>query len=396
MLLDLDPTNAKLKDIAAGLQGKRQARTELMVRRKNGAWFWVELEVVSVQSNAEEVTHWVAVGRDITQRKNAEDMIRHLAFYDALTDLPNRQLLLDRLQRALAESARTGQFGALMFIDLDNFKILNDTLGHHMGDQLLQKVAQRLSQSVRKTDTVARLGGDEFVVMVDDLSTDRDAAAYKARALAEKVLNTLREPFQLNGHQHFATPSIGVTSFCCNQSDVGELLKQADLAMYQAKSLGRNTLCFFDPAMQATVSNNAAVSVDLREGLRARQFVVHYQPQVDRDGVIASVEALVRWNHPRRGLAMPARLHSCGRRHWPDPAAGPVGAGDRLRPARGLGERPGHERTERLGQRQRAPVPPPRFRRHGDGSDPAHPHPPAQAQTGTDRKPAGRPDGDHD
>lgn len=306
MLLDLDPTNAKLKDIAAGLQGKQQARTELMVRRKNGAWFWVELEVVSVQPNAEEVTHWVAVGRDITQRKNAEDMIRHLAFYDALTDLPNRQLLLDRLQRALAESARTGQFGALMFIDLDNFKILNDTLGHHMGDQLLQKVAARLTQSVRKTDTVARLGGDEFVVMVDDLSTDREAAVYKARALAEKVLHTLREPFQLTGHQHFATPSIGVTSFCRNQSDVGELLKQADLAMYQAKTLGRNTLCFFDPAMQASVSNNAAVSVDLREGLQEQQFVVHYQPQVDRDGAIASVEALVRWNHPRHGLVMPA------------------------------------------------------------------------------------------
>jgi diguanylate cyclase (GGDEF)-like protein/PAS domain S-box-containing protein len=306
MLLDLDPTNAKLKDIAAGIQGKRQARTEVMVRRKNGAWFWVELEVVSVQSSAEEVTHWVAVGRDITQRKNAEDMIRHLAFYDALTDLPNRQLLLDRLQRALAESARTGQFGALMFIDLDNFKILNDTLGHHMGDQLLQKVASRLTQSVRKTDTVARLGGDEFVVMVDDLSTDREAAAFKARALAEKVLNTLREPFHLNGHQHFATPSIGVTSFCCNQSDVSELLKQADLAMYQAKSLGRNTLCFFDPAMQATVSTNAAVSADLRQGLQTQQFVVLYQPQVDRDGHTRSVEALVRWNHPRHGLVMPA------------------------------------------------------------------------------------------
>jgi diguanylate cyclase (GGDEF)-like protein len=254
------------------------------------------------------VTHWVAVGRDITQRKNAEDMIRHLAFYDALTDLPNRQLLLDSLQRALAESARTGQHGALLFIDLDNFKILNDTLGHHIGDQLLQKVAQRLTQSVRKSDTVARLGGDEFVVMVDDLSTDAEAAAFKARVLAEKVLNTLREPFQLTGHQHFATPSIGVTSFCGNESDVGELLKQADLAMYQAKTLGRNTLCFFDPAMQASMSHNAAVGVDLREGLHTQQFVVHYQPQVDRHGRVRSVEALVRWKHPQRGLVSPAEF----------------------------------------------------------------------------------------
>ncbi len=308
MLLELDPAITKLRQLAQSLQQTRQARTELMIRRKNGAMFWVELEVVSVQATAEEITHWVAVGRDITQRKTAEDMIRHLAFYDALTDLPNRQLLLDRLQQALAASARSGQHGALMFIDLDNFKILNDTLGHHMGDQLLQKVAQRLTRSVRKTDMVARLGGDEFVVMVDDLSTDAGAAAFKARALAEKVLNTLREPFQLTGHQHFATPSIGVTSFIGQQSDVGELLKQADLAMYQAKSMGRNTVCFFDPAMQATVSANATVGSDLRMALNERQFVVHYQPQVDRVGVITGVEALVRWQHPQRGLIRPAEF----------------------------------------------------------------------------------------
>jgi diguanylate cyclase (GGDEF)-like protein/PAS domain S-box-containing protein len=306
MLLELDPAITKLRELAQSLQHTQQARTELMVRRKNGALFWVELEVVSVQATAEEITHWVAVGRDITQRKTAEDMIRHLAFYDALTDLPNRQLLLDRLQQALAASARSGQHGALMFIDLDNFKVLNDTLGHHMGDQLLQKVAARLTKSVRKTDMVARLGGDEFVVMVDDLSTDPDAAAFKARALAEKVLNTLREPFQLTGHQHFATPSIGVTSFTGQQSDVGELLKQADLAMYQAKSLGRNTLCFFDPNMQATVSANATVGSDLRVALNEQQFVVYYQPQVDRVGVITGVEALVRWQHPQRGLMTPA------------------------------------------------------------------------------------------
>lgn len=306
ILLELDPAMVKVLEMAKGLQETRQARTELMIRRKNGVSFWVELEVVSVQASAEEVTHWVAVGRDITQRKNAEDMIRHLAFYDPLTDLPNRQLLLDRLQKALSQSARTGQHGALMFIDLDNFKILNDTLGHHIGDQLLRQVAQRLTKSVRKTDTVARLGGDEFVVMVDDLSTDADAAASKLRALSEKVLNVLREPFQIAGHQHFATPSIGVASFSGEQSDVSDLLKQADLAMYQAKGLGRNTLCFFDPDMQATVSANAAVGAALRVGLREKQFVVHYQPQVDRLGTITGVEALVRWQHPEKGLIKPA------------------------------------------------------------------------------------------
>jgi diguanylate cyclase (GGDEF)-like protein/PAS domain S-box-containing protein len=251
MLFDLEAVGTRLHDLARGLRDTRKARTELLVRRKSGTQFWVELEVVSVQAAADEVSHWVAVGRDITQRKTAEDMIRHLAFYDPLTDLPNRQLLLDRLQKATASSARSGQHGALLFIDLDNFKILNDTLGHHMGDQLLKKVAQRLSASVRKTDLVARLGGDEFVVMADDLSNDPAAAAHKARVLGEKVLNTLREPFGLNGHQHFATPSIGVAIFSGTQADVGELLKQADLAMYQSKALGRNTLCFFDPAMQS-------------------------------------------------------------------------------------------------------------------------------------------------
>ncbi len=306
MLLDNNPATARLSETALGLRQKWQARTELMVHHKNGKAFWVELEIVAVQATAEEITHWVAVGRDITQRKTAEDMIRHMALYDPLTDLPNRQLLLDRLQLALAQSARSGQHGALMFIDLDNFKILNDTLGHHMGDQLLQKVAARLTQSVRKTDLVARLGGDEFVIMVDDLSTDAAAAAYKSRALAEKVLNMLREPFQIADHQHFATPSIGVTPFNGEQNDAGELLKQADLAMYQAKSLGRNTLCFFDPAMQATMTSNATISADLRVALREQQFVVHYQPQVDRQGVISGVEALVRWQHPIKGLIRPA------------------------------------------------------------------------------------------
>ena len=305
-LLEQEPASSKLLEMANRLRESPQARTELMVHRKTGKSFWVELEVVSAQASAEAVTHWVAVGRDITQRKNAEDMIRHLAFYDPLTDLPNRQLLLDRLQKALSQSARTGQHGALMFIDLDNFKILNDTLGHHVGDQLLRQVAQRLTNCVRKTDTVARLGGDEFVVMVDDLSTDPEAAASKSRALSEKVLNVLREPFQIAGHQHFATPSIGVAGFSGDQSDVSELLKQADLAMYQAKGLGRNTLCYFDPNMQATVSANAAVGVALRVGLREKQFVVHYQPQVDRLGVITGVEALVRWQHPEKGLIRPA------------------------------------------------------------------------------------------
>ncbi|TNF61976.1 MAG: EAL domain-containing protein [Burkholderiales bacterium] len=305
MLLDLAPALERLRELGSEHAPRRQARTELLMHRKNGTMFWVELELVGVQAETGDFSHWVAVGRDITQRKAAEDMIRHMALYDPLTDLPNRQLLIERLQRALGQSERSGQHGALMFIDLDNFKILNDTLGHHVGDELLQKVATRLMQSVRKTDTVARLGGDEFVVMVDDLSTDPSAAAFKARVLAEKVLNVLREPFLIDNHQHFATPSIGVTSFVGLNVQVSELLKQADLAMYQAKNQGRNTVCFFDPAMQAAVSANASISAELRTGLQEHQFVLHYQPQVDRQGVITGVEALVRWRHPTRGLVPP-------------------------------------------------------------------------------------------
>ena len=308
LLLGLDPAVGKLREMAAALQRTRKARAELEVRRKNQTSFWVELEVVTVQADAQAVTHWVAVGRDITQRKTAEDMIRHLALYDPLTDLPNRQLLMERLQKALFQSARSGQHGALMFIDLDNFKIINDTLGHHVGDQLLKLVAIRLTQSVRKTDTVARLGGDEFVVMVDDLSTDAEAAARKAQTLADKVLSMLREPFQIAGHQHYATPSIGVTAFIGQRDDVGELLKQADLAMYQAKSLGRNNVCFFDPVLQSRMGADAAISSDLRVALREQQFVLYYQPQVDRRGVIIGVEALVRWEHPTQGLVLPAEF----------------------------------------------------------------------------------------
>jgi diguanylate cyclase (GGDEF)-like protein/PAS domain S-box-containing protein len=308
LLLGLDPAVGKLREMAAALQRTRKARAELEVRRKNQTSFWVELEVVTVQADAQAATHWVAVGRDITQRKTAEDMIRHLALYDPLTDLPNRQLLMERLQKALFQSARSGQHGALMFIDLDNFKIINDTLGHHVGDQLLKLVAIRLTQSVRKTDTVARLGGDEFVVMVDDLSTDAEAAARKAQTLADKVLSMLREPFQIAGHQHYATPSIGVTAFIGQRDDVGELLKQADLAMYQAKSLGRNNVCFFDPVLQSRMGADAAISADLRVALREQQFVLYYQPQVDRRGVIIGVEALVRWQHPTQGLVLPAEF----------------------------------------------------------------------------------------
>ncbi|MDQ3059336.1 MAG: EAL domain-containing protein [Pseudomonadota bacterium] len=304
-LLGPEATPGELERMAAALQHKRQVHRELRIYRKDASSFWLELEVVRVLAPAGELTHWVAVGRDITQRKAAADAFHNLAFYDPLTNLPNRLLLLKRLGNLLAQSAQSRRQGALMFIDVDKLKVLNDTLGHHKGDLLLQQVAERLSNCVRKSDTVARLGGDEFVVMLKDLGDDPAAAALRARSLAEKVLNELREPFDLGGHQHYTTSSIGLTSLNGQHDSVSDVLKQADLAMYQAKTSGRNTVCFFDPDMQEAVSANAAVSTELHVALREHQFELHYQPQVNRQGRVIGVEALLRWQHPVRGLLGP-------------------------------------------------------------------------------------------
>jgi diguanylate cyclase (GGDEF)-like protein len=247
----------------------------------------------------------VAVGRDITQRRAVVAEIQHLAFVDPLTQLPNRLVLIDRLEAALRHAAADGEFGALMFIDLDNFKNLNDTLGHDKGDLLLQQVAQRLLTSVRDTDTVARLGGDEFVVMLEKLGRGQDAAARSSGIAAGKVLEALGRPYLLAGSEHYSSCSIGVTPFGGRPQTVSDLLKQADLAMYQAKSAGRDRVCFFNPDMQAAATAGAALSSDLRQALRDMQFVLHYQPQVDRDGTMSGVEALVRWQHPQRGLIGP-------------------------------------------------------------------------------------------
>jgi diguanylate cyclase (GGDEF)-like protein/PAS domain S-box-containing protein len=298
---------AELAKIRAALEAAQTVRTELLSYKKDGEAFWLEMEIVPVDHASRGLTHWVIVARDITQRKAAEDEIEHLAFYDTLTQLPNRKLLMDRLEAALSSSEAAGASpsGALMFIDLDHFKVLNDTLGHSKGDLLLQQVAARLSGCVRASDTVARLGGDEFVVMLESLDTDPDAARHKTQLVGDKILAALSEPYDLAGFQHHSTCSIGITSFGRRDEKIGDLLKQADLAMYQAKAAGRNAVCFFDPAMQAMASANAAINSELREALRAQQFVLHYQPQVGLGGKMLGAEALVRWRHPERGLVMP-------------------------------------------------------------------------------------------
>jgi diguanylate cyclase (GGDEF)-like protein/PAS domain S-box-containing protein len=280
-------------------------RVELINYKKNGEQFWMELELVPVEQHDRGPEHWVAVGRDVTARKAADDEIEHLAFYDTLTGLPNRQLLMERLDRALSKPVTMPpRMGALMFIDLDNFKVLNDTLGHAKGDLLLQQAAARLQGCVRRSDTVARLGGDEFVVMLEDLSSQLEQALHKTRLVSDKVLAAMAEPYNLDGLSYRGTCSIGITQFGKQAETLSGVLKQADLAMYQAKAAGRNEACFYDPAMQALAFANAALITELRQAFHDQAFVLHYQPQVGRNDQMIGAEALLRWQRADR-LVMP-------------------------------------------------------------------------------------------
>ena len=245
---------------------------------------------------------------DVTALRRASAEIESLAFYDPLTNLPNRRLLMDRMQQLIAASVRSGQYGALLFLDLDHFKTLNDTMGHEVGDLLLQQVAERLKACVRREDTVARLGGDEFVVMLHELSTRSEEAAAQARRVGEKILRMLNVPYTLGGNAHHSTPSIGATLMGGTPQSSVDLLKEADIAMYQVKSQGRNALCFFDPQMQIVISMRAQLEADLQMALTARQFVLHYQPQFHLDGRMVGAEALIRWQHPERGLVAPGEF----------------------------------------------------------------------------------------
>ena len=245
------------------------------------------------------------ISTDITLHKQAEEAIHQLAFFDPLTKLPNRRLLLEHIQQALSSSERSKEHGALLFIDVDNFKDLNDTMGHHIGDLLLQQMAQRLGDCTRTQDTLARQGGDEFVVMLQGLGERADEAVQQARKVAEKVSRHLGEPYSLDGKEFQSSVSIGVAIFFGNEQKQDDLLKQADLAMYRAKADGRNRVSFFDPKMQAQVDERMALEAALRDGLALDQFVLHYPPQLRADGYQVGAEALVRWNHPTRGMVAP-------------------------------------------------------------------------------------------
>ncbi len=278
---------------------------EIWHRRKNGEIYPEWLNLTTVCDEQGKVTNFVASFSDISERKAAEMEIESLAYYDPLTHLPNRRLLMDRLKQAVAGSERSQRQGALLLIDLDNFKTLNDTHGHDKGDMLLKQVAQRLNHCIRDEDTVARLGGDEFVVMLRDLSDSRNEAAQQAEVVGEKILVALSEPYFLPGVEQHSSASVGITLFCGTRDSSDELFKRADLALYQAKAAGRNVLRFFEPEMQSAVNARAELEVELREAIAAQQFMVLYQPQVDAAGRISGAEALVRWNNPRRGVVYP-------------------------------------------------------------------------------------------
>jgi diguanylate cyclase (GGDEF)-like protein/PAS domain S-box-containing protein len=280
---------------------------EIWDRRKDGTEYPKWLTISAVKDDQGTVTHYIGSHYDITERKKAEDRINELAFFDQLTGLPNRILLLDRLRQTMTASSRSGSYAALLFIDLDNFKTLNDTLGHDIGDLLLKQVAQRLSTCVRAGDTVARLGGDEFVVMLASLSKSERDAATQTEAVGEKIIATLNEPYQLKNAVCRSTPSIGVTLFSGQQTEIEVLLKQADLAMYKSKEAGRNALRFFDQDMEVVVARRAALESDLRAAVQGQQFLLHYQAQVE-GGRMTGAEVLVRWQHPQRGMVSPAEF----------------------------------------------------------------------------------------
>ena len=281
---------------------------QMRTRGPNGDEVWVSISGAPIFDADGSFQGYRGVSRDITAQKFAADQIHVLAFYDVLTDLPNRRLLIEQLKKAVQTHARTHRQAALLFIDLDNFKMLNDTMGHETGDELLRQVARRLVSCVREADTVARLGGDEFVVMLEDLSDNAQEAALQAESVGTKILAAFGPSFELDGRSHRSTPSIGITLFGKGNPSVDDLLKHADLAMYQAKGAGRNTLRIFDEGMQAAVDGRAALEGELRDALAHDQMRLHYQPIVQLNGQISGAEALVRWQHPQRGMVLPGEF----------------------------------------------------------------------------------------
>lgn len=281
---------------------------EIWDKRKNGEIYPKWLTITAIKDGNGKTTGYVATFSDITLRKKAEEDIYSLAFYDHLTQLPNRRHLIDRITQSQSISARSNHHGALLFLDMDRFKVLNDTLGHDVGDIFLIEVARRLRQCVRDMDTVARIGGDEFVVLIEEIGLDAADASQKVALIAEKIRTSLSAPYLLDSHEHHSSTSIGVCLYRGNETAIDALLKYADMAMYQAKESGRNAVRFYDPAMQQAVETRAALEADLRHAITDHQLHLYFQIQVDNERRPLGAEALIRWIHPQRGMISPMQF----------------------------------------------------------------------------------------
>ncbi|MDO7596134.1 MAG: EAL domain-containing protein [Pseudomonadota bacterium] len=278
---------------------------EVCNRAKDGSLYWVDTTILPSIGDDGKKEGYISIRTDITERKMAIQKSNHLALYDALTDLPNRRLLQDRLNQVLAFNTRSKHRAGLLFIDLDHFKSLNDTLGHDVGDFLLKEVAIRLTSLIHQDDTVARLGGDEFVVLLKDLSEDKMKAAEQVEVVGEKILALINQPYQLSDQLYNCTCSVGVTLFDGLPVERDELFKQADIAMYEAKKSGRNVIRFFDPKMQDLINIRVNMETDLRIAIEQNDFQLYYQLQVDNNGQVIGAEALLRWLHRTRGFVSP-------------------------------------------------------------------------------------------
>ena len=281
---------------------------EIWNRRKNGEIFPEWLTLTGVRDEKNRLSHYVAIFSDVSEKKAAEREIHNLAFYDPLTNLPNRRLLLDRLKQEIAAAKRQRCYGALFFLDLDHFKTLNDSRGHQVGDELLVQVAQRLQAIIRDEDTACRLGGDEFIIMVPGRYRRLRQATDHAAMLAEKILVAINQPFEVQGSEHHFSTSIGVTLYPEAVEQPEEVIQQADTAMYRAKESGRNGISFYRPSMQETADRRLTLEKEIRCALAEKQFFLHYQPQVDEQGRVISAEALIRWKHPHNGLVSPGEF----------------------------------------------------------------------------------------
>jgi diguanylate cyclase (GGDEF)-like protein/PAS domain S-box-containing protein len=305
MLRGADTDPAVIERIGAAVARTEPVTAELMYYTKSGAPYWVEMELVPFADEGGNNTHWVAVGRDITERKKSEGHIHRLAFFDVLTGLPNRRLLMERLDQLLASAQAGAGFGAVMFIDLDHFKYINDARGHAVGDALLRNAAERLSRLVRKGDTVARIGGDEFVVLLAHLGHDKAGASESALVVAEKIRHAITECFQIDGQSYNSSASIGVTLLPKAGQTVHDLLREADTAMYRAKAEGRNGFVFFEATMQAEVERRLTMERDLADAFDNGELAMHLQLQVDSRGVPVGAELLMRWRTADGAIVSP-------------------------------------------------------------------------------------------